>query len=173
MINMSEILIFFSGLAIGVAAVSFYFFTKKHLWLPVNSATFFLRCWVLGPGLFVNLMAKDGIGRPRPSQVVPFKGEFNYVPPFSYSSACSRNCSFVSGHASVGFVFAGLAFVFRSYRKTILLSAIAMGSMIGYVRMAQGGHFFSDVVFSFFLTYLGILCALGLMRIFKREVVWA
>ena len=29
MINMSEILIFFSGLAIGVAAVSFYFFTKK------------------------------------------------------------------------------------------------------------------------------------------------
>ena len=58
-------------------------------------------------------------------------------------------------------------------KKTILLSAIASGSMIGYVRMAQGGHFFSDVVFSFFATYLGILCALGLMRMSNREVVWA
>lgn len=152
--------------------IGFYFFTKKHLWMPVNSTIFFLLCWLLGPGLFVNLVAKDKIGRPRPSQVVPFHGEFDYVPPFSYSSACSRNCSFVSGHASVGFVFAGLAFVFRTYRKTILLSAIASGSVIGYVRMAQGGHFFSDVVFSFFATYLGILCALGLMRMTNREVVW-
>lgn len=153
--------------------IGFYFFTKKHLWLPVNSATFFLLCWLLGPGLFVNLVAKDKIGRPRPSQIVRFQGEFDYVPPFSYSSACSRNCSFVSGHASVGFVFAGLAFVFSRHRKTILLSAIVVGSIIGYVRMAQGGHFLSDVVFSFFATYLGIFCAFKLMRMANREVMCA
>ena len=35
--------------------------------------------------------------------------------------------------------------------------------MIGYVRMVQGGHFLSDVLFSFFVTYAAVVGVQSIM----------
>ncbi|RYG01368.1 MAG: M24 family metallopeptidase [Chitinophagaceae bacterium] len=37
---------------------------------------------------------------------------------------------------------------FKNYRHIIYISGICFGFLIGLVRIAQGGHFFSDVYFS-------------------------
>ena len=39
-------------------------------------------CWLVGPGLLVNTVLKDHVGRPRPVQLEQFRGHERYVPPF-------------------------------------------------------------------------------------------
>ncbi|MEC8882627.1 MAG: phosphatase PAP2 family protein [Pseudomonadota bacterium] len=151
--------------------IIFFFVSGKNLLLPVQCAVFFLLCWLIGPGLIVNVVFKDHYGRPRPHQIVNFGGEHAYVKPFEFSRACHKNCSFVSGHASVGFVFIGLAFVYRRQRYWIALGSIFAGSVIGFVRVAQGGHFLSDIVFSFLFTYLGVYLSYALMRYLGHQMV--
>jgi lipid A 4'-phosphatase len=55
----------------------------------------------------------------------------------------------VSGEASsiyaLGFAIAMLA---RRRRATLMASAILAGSLIGFIRIGQGGHFLSDIVFA-------------------------
>ena len=113
-------------------------FFQKTAVFSLNSIIFLLLCWIIGPVLIVNVVFKNHVGRPRPSQIVEFNGSHHYVPPFSFSNACKKNCSFVSGHASVGFVFSALAFVYRDSRRKILLLSIFSGSVVGFVRMIQG-----------------------------------
>ena len=47
-------------------------------------------CWLVGPGLLVNTVLKDHVGRPRPVQPEQFRGHERYVPPFQRSSACYK-----------------------------------------------------------------------------------
>ena len=62
---------------------------------------------------------------------------------------CVDNCSFPSGHGSLGFWVTALAFLAPPrWRKAALTAALAFGVVVGVVRIAQGGHFLSDVVFS-------------------------
>jgi len=65
------------------------------------------------------------------------------------SGSCARNCSFVSGEASatfaIGFAIAMLA---RRRRATLMAAAVAAGSIAGLIRMGEGGHFLSDVIFA-------------------------
>lgn len=112
---------------------------KKHL-------VFLLSLCIFGPGLMVNLLFKDHWGRPRPRQVIEFGGDKQFEPPFAPSFSCSKCKSFVSGHSSVGFYFFGLALLARD-RRWLIAPALA-GALIGSVRMVQGAHFFSDVLFS-------------------------
>lgn len=106
----------------------------------------------LGPGLLVNVVLKGEWGRARPSQVVEFGGDKIFTPALVMADQCEKNCSFVSGHASMGFFFIALAWVFRDRRW--LWAGIAIGAVVGLGRMAQGGHFLSDVVFAFWSVYL-------------------
>ena len=117
---------------------------------------FLLTCILLGPGLVVNGIFKDHWGRARPSQITEFNGKESFVLPFVISQACHKNCSFVSGHASFGFVLFALAYVFQRRRYLIAFSSFTLGWIIGYVRMAQGGHFFSDVLYSWLITWFVI-----------------
>ena len=76
---------------------------------------FLLACLLLGPGLLVNTIIKDNsVGRARPVQVQEFAGEKTFTPAFAYSGQCQRNCSFVSGHAAMGFYFIALGWVLGS-----------------------------------------------------------
>ena len=145
--------------------------SPKRIGLSRNAAIFFLLCWLLGPGLLVNFALKDHVGRPRPVQITAFQGHETYAPPFTLSNGCQRNCSFVSGHASVGFVFVALAFVYRHYRYALFAAGMLAGSIIGYVRMAQGGHFLSDVIFSFVFTYVGIVLAYAIMTCLRLSMI--
>lgn len=118
-----------------------------------KAVIYMLLLLVLGPGLLVNSVFKEHWGRARPKDVAEFGGERQFRPALLPTNQCDHNCSFTCGDASVGFYLVGLAFLFPRRRRTWLAAGIGAGTLIGLVRMVQGAHFFSDVVFSFFAVY--------------------
>jgi membrane-associated phospholipid phosphatase len=68
---------------------------------------------------------------------------------------CPSNCSFVSGHAALGFSLVAFAFLFPpgDMRRRVTVAALAIGTVIGLGRIAQGAHFLSDVVYAGLLVY--------------------
>jgi lipid A 4'-phosphatase len=122
-----------------------------------RTALYLLLVMLIGPGLLVNGVFKDHWGRARPSQIVEFGGDKQFTPAAIPANQCPKNCSFVSGHASVGFYFLALAFVLPRRRALWLVLGTAFGLGIGLVRIVQGGHFFSDVVFAGIIVYLTAL----------------
>jgi lipid A 4'-phosphatase len=123
---------------------------------------YLLLVMLVGPGLLVNGIFKAEWGRARPHQVVEFGGDKTFTPAILPADQCAKNCSFVSGHASMGFYLIALAWVFRDRRW--LWAGVLLGAYVGLGRMAQGGHFLSDVVFSFWSVYLAAaVCARWLL----------
>lgn len=123
-------------------------------------ALYVLLSLAMGPGLVVNVVLKDNWGRPRPSTIQEFGGSNVYVPPLVPSRQCDDNCSFASGHGALGFWPVTLALLVRGrWRRPALVAALAFGAMVGGVRIAQGGHFLSDVVAAAIIT-IGIGAAL-------------
>ncbi|MGE5517706.1 MAG: phosphatase PAP2 family protein [Bacteroidota bacterium] len=123
-------------------------------------ALYVLLSLALGPGLVVNVVLKDNWGRPRPSTIQEFGGSNVYVPPMLPSRQCDENCSFASGHGALGFWPVALALLARGrWRRPAVAAALAFGAVVGGVRIAQGGHFLSDVVASAIIT-IGISAAL-------------
>lgn len=116
-------------------------------------AAFLTLSLALGPGLVVNVILKDSWGRPRPSTIREFGGGDIYVPPMVMSDQCDRNCSFSSGHGALGFWPVALALLAPpAWRPVAVAVAVAFGVMVGFVRIAQGGHFLSDVLVSAIIT---------------------
>jgi lipid A 4'-phosphatase len=107
--------------------------------------------WVvaLGVGLLVNGALKEGWGRARPQAVAEFNGQARFTPALQPTSQCPTNCSFVSGHAATGFAFMALGlFGSRAVRRRSLLVGVTAGAVLGAIRISQGGHFASDIVFA-------------------------
>ncbi len=123
----------------------------------------------LGPGLIADQALKNQWGRARPEHIVAFGGDKQFTPALQASNQCERNCSFVSGHATAAYAlmtFGWLASGQRRHRWMIL--AVAGGLGVGLVRVIQGGHFASDVVFAFHAVWLGNLLAWWLLSLFRR-----
>jgi len=108
----------------------------------------------LGPGLLIDVVLKDNWGRARPAKVSEFGGQSRFTPAMVPSRECDNNCSFVSGHASAGFYIVSLGFLggALALRRWTLIGLVA-GGLFGLARVSQGGHFLSDVVFSFYATW--------------------
>ncbi|HWG78126.1 MAG TPA: phosphatase PAP2 family protein [Stellaceae bacterium] len=123
--------------------------------LDTRAAAFLLLSLALGPGLLVNAVLKDHWGRARPAQVTEFAGTQHFTPALIPADQCARNCSFPAGHPAIGFYLVSFAFLVRNPRRRRVAegAAIAAGALIGLTRIAQGGHFLSDVVFSGLLVY--------------------
>ena len=119
---------------------------KDFLVQQRKNLIYHLSVCILGPGLLVNLVLKGNWGRPRPRQILEYGGDKLFEAPFFPSFECLDCHSFVSGHASVGFCFFCLALL-SDNKNWLWLPAIA-GTIIGAGRIVQGGHFFSDVMFS-------------------------
>jgi lipid A 4'-phosphatase len=113
-------------------------------------AAYLLLALALGPGLVVNTLLKDHWGRARPSQIEAFGGTRQFTPAPLPAVECARNCSFPAGHPAMGFYLVSFALLIRERRRRQAATgaAVAAGALIGLARMAQGGHFLSDVVFS-------------------------
>jgi membrane-associated PAP2 superfamily phosphatase len=111
-------------------------------------AAVLLMCALFGAGVFTETL-KESFGRPRPSQVVEFGGRAQFHGILQPSSDCSGNCSFVSGHATTGFglMAFGLLGSLRIRRRWWWIATIS-GFAFGTLRVAQGAHFASDVVFA-------------------------
>lgn len=113
---------------------------------------YLLCCLIVGPGLLVNIVLKDNsFGRPRPKQIELYGGSFDYSAPFRYSGECRKNCSFTSGHAAIGFLLIALTWTTR--RREYFIGGLLLGALLGLMRIAQGAHFPSDVLFSFWAIY--------------------
>jgi len=122
-------------------------------------AFFVLFSIMLGPGLVVNGIFKDHYGRPRPRQIEQFQGHLSYQPP---GMPGAEGKSFPCGHCSVGFSLWVFYFISRRRKPlratAILAASIGFGLLVGLGRMAAGGHFLSDVLWSGILSYA--VCAL-------------
>ena len=119
-----------------------------------NWALYAVLAMAVGPGLVTNTLLKDHWGRPRPEQVRQFGGSADFVPALWPTGSCGHNCSFVSGHAAAGFFLMTGAWVWPRRRRWWLGGGIAAGTLIGLARIAQGGHFFSDVLGAGIVVYL-------------------
>jgi lipid A 4'-phosphatase len=117
------------------------------------ASLYLLLVFVIGPGLVVNKLVKDHSGRARPEEVRQFGGSKQFTPPLTISDQCETNCSFVSGHASVGFFLCAIGFADTLRRRRWMVLGIVVGSVFGIARIMQGRHYFFDVVFCFFMVY--------------------
>lgn len=126
-----------------------------------RQAVFLLLAVVLGPGLVVNVVFKDHWHRPRPRDVVELGGELPYQPPLVPRRGSGG--SFPCGHCSVGFLYGAGWWIWKRRRPAWARASLAAGLVAGFAlgagRMAAGGHFLSDVVWSGLLA-LGIAHAL-------------
>ena len=100
--------------------------------------------------LMVNVVLKDHTGRPRPREITEFKGTWEYKPVLK-AGLPGRGHSFPCGHCSIAFTLtSGFVFWQRS-RKFALCSlsvGLAYGMLMSIARIAQGGHFLSDALWS-------------------------
>jgi lipid A 4'-phosphatase len=103
----------------------------------------------VGPGLVANVILKDNWGRARPRQIVEFGGTKQFTPPLVPAGECARNCSFVSGEASSAYApFFAAALLLPQFRLALIAGGVLSGLAAGIIRMSQGGHFLSDVLFA-------------------------
>ena len=145
---------------VGALLVMLYGLLKRNKQLSL-SGLFIILCFALGPGLLVNAVLKNHWGRPRPHQIAAFNGAEHFQKPWVISQQCSTNCSFVAGDSSTALAFLALAFLPLARRKKIIIGTLALLNfgLFGFIRVAQGGHFLSDVLIGGVLTYLVIsLC---------------
>lgn len=123
--------------------------SRRFLSLTFAQWLFLGACLGAGPGLVANLGWKDHWGRARPITVTEFGGERTFTPIQTPGTQCIKNCSFVSGEASSMFmVFFAAAFLFPAWSRQLWATGIIMGLLAGLIRMVQGGHFLSDVIFA-------------------------
>ncbi|MEN9904973.1 MAG: hypothetical protein RLZZ555_1538 [Pseudomonadota bacterium] len=121
---------------------------------------------VLGLGVLVHGALKENWGRARPVQVTQFGGSASFTPPWQPAAQCQRNCSFVSGHAGTGFALIALgALAAPRRRRHWLLLGWSAGLLLGALRITQGGHFLSDVLFCGLLLWG---CSIGTRALWTR-----
>ncbi len=144
-------------LALGMALLAIggliYTLPKPRAWMGMGRRHFgfLFFSMLLGPALIANVLFKDQWGRARPREVSQFGGEATFSPPMVITDQCARNCSFVSGDAAMGFTMLALALMLplaAAVRAKAVVAALLFGAFIGGVRIVQGAHFLSDVIFS-------------------------
>ncbi len=143
-----------------VAGVVLALASRWHLFgLGLPQWLFLVSVLALGPGLLANVVLKDHWARPRPMHIVEFGGPDQFTPVLARTGTCQRNCSFVSGEASAAFAFGfAIALLARRRRALFMGAALLAGGVIGFIRMGEGGHFLSDIVFAG--VFMGLVVAL-------------
>jgi lipid A 4'-phosphatase len=132
-----------AGLAVAVYQRSTHSRIRAAKWL------YLILCFSVGPGLVTNVLLKDQWGRARPVQVTEFGGTKTFTPPLLPSDQCRRNCSFVNGEAASMFtVFYSAALIAPAWSTSLMIGGTIVGLLAGLVRVTQGGHFLSDIVFA-------------------------
>ena len=99
----------------------------------------------------INLLLKNMWGRARPNEILDLGGKESFSAWFEISDACSKNCSFVSGDAAVGFSIVVLYFL--TNKIIFLWMSLVCGLSLGLIRIFEGGHFTSDVLAALVVVY--------------------
>jgi len=160
------------GLIAAIAALGIVSLAGKLLWprrrvpLGGRAAVFLLLSLALGPGILANVVLKGFWGRERPMLVAEFGGPGRFTPWWDPRGSCRRNCSgaFIAGEPSGAFwTFAPAALAPPQWRPLAYAAALAFGVGDSALRLAGGGHFFTDIVFAGVLTYLVVWVLHGLL----------
>lgn len=127
---------------------------------------------ILGPGLLVNGVFKNYWGRPRPVEIAAFGGPWEFRTP-GEPGIPGQGKSFTCGHCAMAFALASGAAWYPLHRGVglvFLATGVVYGIMMGVARMAQGGHFPTDVVWSGVIVFV-VLTALYylVLRIPRQE----
>jgi lipid A 4'-phosphatase len=121
---------------------------------------------LLGPGLIVNGVLKKVYFRPRPVQVAEFGGGESFQA-LGEPTLQRTGHSFPSGHAAMGFYWLAPALFLCQRRRKLAVAFLALalvhGGLMGFGRMAQGGHWFSDVLWSAGIVWLTALAVLAVL----------
>jgi membrane-associated PAP2 superfamily phosphatase len=132
--------------------------------IPGRAAILLVATLAIGPGLVTNVVLKDFWSRPRPVDVTQFGGKEGFVPWWDPRGDCDKNCSFVSGDVSGAYwTMAAAAVSPPQWRALAYAGALTLGTAMGALRMMAGGHFFTDVFFAGFFTFLVIWILYGLI----------
>jgi len=154
-----------AGIALTVLAGSVFY----KQWQRIRrQAVFILLLLALGPGLLVNVVLKDHLGRPRPQELIEFGGHHDFVQ-FWQPGTDIKNSSFPSGHAAIAFFTMAPWFIYRRKKpalaRAFLVGGLCFGCLIGFARILQGAHFISDILWAGGLVYvIGELLAWLLFR---------
>ncbi|WP_051249186.1 phosphatase PAP2 family protein [Inquilinus limosus] len=144
-----QVLVRIAAVLLLLAAAWTWLRQRRLLGLDARRWTFLLLALAIGPGLVANTVLKDHWGRARPRQVEAFGGAAAFTPPLIPADQCRRNCSFVAGDPTIGFVVHSAAYVVPARRRRrIFWGSMALGGALGLLRIGMGGHFFSDVLFA-------------------------
>jgi lipid A 4'-phosphatase len=136
----------------------------RPLLISGRAVIFLLMTLTLSAGVLTNLTFKSYWGRPRPVVVTQFNGSDQFVPWWDPRGACDRNCSFFSGEGATAFwTYAPAALTPPPWRPLAYAAAMLFGVMTSGLRMAFGGHFFTDVAAAGLVTFLVIWLAYGYM----------
>ncbi len=122
-----------------------------------RAVVFLLVTIILSAGILTNLTFKIYWGRPRPVVVTEFNGPWQFVPWWDPRGECARNCSFFSGEGATAFwTCAPAALTPPAWRPLAYAAATLFGITTSVLRMAFGGHFFTDVAAAGLVTFLVI-----------------
>ena len=149
-VRQAFVVLYFGTIAVCLAGLFLIWRSRPH-WLGLDRTRwlFLAACLVAGPGLVANLVLKDQWGRARPRHIVELGGTKLFTPPLVMADQCPRNCSFVSGEASSTYVVLyAAAALFPQWSVGLIVAGTVGGLATGLVRMAQGAHFLSDVIFA-------------------------
>jgi lipid A 4'-phosphatase len=141
----------------------------RPLLMSGRAIIFLLATLTLSAGVLTNLTFKSYWGRPRPVLVMQFGGDLPFVPWWDPRGGCGRNCSFFSGEGATAFwTFAPAALTPPPWRPLAYAAATLFGVITSVLRMAFGGHFFSDVAAAGLVTFLVIWLAYGMIYRWQR-----
>ena len=159
------------GLALpSIVALVVKFIRPDRPLLISGRAVIFLLVTLLLAGVVVtNLAFKSYWGRPRPVVVMQFNGPEPFVPWWDPRGTCGRNCSFFSGEGATAFwTYAPAALAPPAWRPLAYTAATLFGVVTSGLRMAFGGHFFTDVAVAGLVTFLVIWLAYALIYRWRR-----
>src|SRR5436190_4878065 len=142
---------------------------NRPLLISGRAMVFLLVTLTLSAGVLTNLTFKSYWGRPRPVVVTQFNGPDAFVPWWDPRGSCGRNCSFFSGEGATAFwTYAPAALAPPQWRPLAYAAATVFGVVTSSLRMAFGGHFFTDVAIAGLVTFLVIWLAFALIYRWPR-----
>ncbi len=116
-------------------------------------------------------MIKRYIMRCRPNYIEFFGGPFPFTEVWTRNLSefvnISKCASFVSGHSAIGFLIFAIAFIFPasdSRHKKYIILGTCIGGLFGFIRIIQGQHFLSDVIFSGYLVYFAATALAAIIK---------
>jgi membrane-associated PAP2 superfamily phosphatase len=141
----------------------------RRLLISGRAVVFLLVTLLLSAGVLTNLTFKTYWGRPRPVMVTQFNGPDQFVPWWDPRGSCARNCSFFSGEGATAFwTYAPAALTPPAWRALAYAAATLFGLLTSGLRMAFGGHFFTDVAIAGLVTFVVIWLAFALIYRWPR-----